>query len=38
MATIKQFKQEITNLVKAQKAAKNINDGRMFKKLKLVRE
>ncbi len=76
MATIKQFKQEIANLVKAQKAAKNINDcssvyynrgrldlvnkdyssfyepdlgnqltaialqddGRMFKKLKLVRE
>ena len=26
MATIKQFKQEIANLVKAQKAAKNIND------------
>ena len=26
MATIKQLKQEIANLVKAQKAAKNIND------------
>ena len=26
MATIKQFKQEIANLVKAQKVAKNIND------------